>query len=182
MNVFIGPTPNPNALKFSTDKAVLQHGRATIQKKEECLQALETAIFAVTGVSQVHYFEKVITVTKVNEVGWQELIGPIKEIISQGIEAHDAARDYSILEPAGPEITETLKKINEILDLSIRPALQGDGGDLQIVSYQDKVLTIFYQGACGGCPSSTAGTLKAIEKTLRDQVDPEIVVIPQEKS
>jgi Fe-S cluster biogenesis protein NfuA len=182
INVFIEPTPNPNALKFSTQKNVLQNGRVTLQKKEDCLQPLETALFEIKGVAQVHYFEKVITVTKASSVNWQELIGPIKEVISRGIDAHDPAKEYSALKEVIAESTEILKKINDVLDQNIRPALQGDGGDLEIVSYRDKVLTIFYQGACGGCPSSTAGTLKAIEKTLRDQVDPEIVVVPQEQS
>lgn len=68
---------------------------------------------------------------------------------------------------------EDLKKyINE----NIRPLLQRDGGDLEIVSYQDNVVTIRYQGACGGCPHATMGTLQFIERTLKDDFNPEISV------
>ncbi len=71
-----------------------------------------------------------------------------------------------------PEIA----KINAILDNTIRPGLQMDGGDIQIVSFDGMNLTVNYQGACGSCPSSTMGTLKAIESILRDQYNPEITV------
>ena len=74
-------------------------------------------------------------------------------------------------------MTPQLLQINAILDQTIRPALQMDGGDLQILEYDDnKVLRIYYQGACGSCPSSTAGTLKAIENLLKDEFDPGITV------
>jgi Fe-S cluster biogenesis protein NfuA len=71
-----------------------------------------------------------------------------------------------------------VQKINEVLDRMIRPALQGDGGDIEVIDYKDNVLTVFFQGACGGCPSSTAGTLSAIEATLREEFNPQIQVVP----
>jgi Fe-S cluster biogenesis protein NfuA len=71
-----------------------------------------------------------------------------------------------------------MEEINKIIDSEIRPLLQRDGGDLEVISYENKVLKIAYQGACGGCPHATMGTLKFIEQTLKDKVDPEIVVQP----
>ena len=67
-------------------------------------------------------------------------------------------------------------QIEEILDRRIRPGLQGDGGDLKVLSYNDNVLLVQYQGACGTCPSSTTGTLEAIRAILQDEYDPEIEV------
>jgi NFU1 iron-sulfur cluster scaffold homolog, mitochondrial len=69
-----------------------------------------------------------------------------------------------------------LEKINEIIDKTIRPALQRDGGDLQVVGLDGKTLKIQYEGACGGCPHAAMGTLHAIQSVLRDEYDPEIVV------
>jgi NFU1 iron-sulfur cluster scaffold homolog, mitochondrial len=74
--------------------------------------------------------------------------------------------------PSTPEIAQ----IEEILDRTIRPALQMDGGDLQVMGLDGNVLTVNYQGACGSCPSSSAGTLKAIEGILRDEYNPDMVV------
>jgi Fe-S cluster biogenesis protein NfuA len=69
-----------------------------------------------------------------------------------------------------------MAQINEILDQTVRPALQMDGGDIQLVDYKNNTLRVFYQGACGSCPSSTMGTLKAIENILKDQFNPDVVV------
>ena len=54
-----------------------------------------------------------------------------------------------------------------------------DGGDIHIVSYDGMNLIVNYQGACGSCPSSTMGTLKAIESILRDQYNPDITVLTE---
>ena len=62
------------------------------------------------------------------------------------------------------------------MDRTIRPALQMDGGDLQIIALDGNTLTVNYQGACGSCPSSSMGTLKAIEGILRDEFNPDLVV------
>jgi Fe-S cluster biogenesis protein NfuA len=78
------------------------------------------------------------------------------------------------------EMTPEMQKIDEILDRTVRPGLQGDGGDIEVLSFEpkEKKVYIHYQGACGTCPSSTAGTLMAIESILRDEFDPECQVIP----
>jgi Fe-S cluster biogenesis protein NfuA len=72
---------------------------------------------------------------------------------------------------------EALKKINEIIDLRIKPALAGDGGGLEVLGLEDNTLTIRYQGACGTCPSSIRGTLVAIENLLRREVNEDLSVI-----
>ena len=69
-----------------------------------------------------------------------------------------------------------MAKINTIIEETIRPALQNDGGDMQVLSLEDNVLKISYQGACGCCPHAALGTLSAIQNVLREQHDPNIVV------
>jgi Fe-S cluster biogenesis protein NfuA len=58
----------------------------------------------------------------------------------------------------------------------VRPALAGDGGGLQVLGVEGKTVLIRYEGACGSCPSSTAGTLMAIQNLLQSEVDDELVV------
>lgn len=72
-----------------------------------------------------------------------------------------------------PKIAE----INAILDDRIRPYLASDGGWLEIVSLEENVLKIRYEGACGSCPSSLTGTLMAIENMIQEEIDPEIQVV-----
>ncbi len=74
------------------------------------------------------------------------------------------------------ERVDGLDKINEIIEEFIRPALQRDGGDLEVLGYENNVLTIRYQGACGCCPHGAIGTLNAIQNVLREKYNPDIVV------
>ncbi|MBF0521897.1 MAG: NifU family protein [Candidatus Omnitrophica bacterium] len=68
------------------------------------------------------------------------------------------------------------QKLLDIVNKNIRPLLQRDGGDLQVVSLENNVLKISYKGSCGCCPHAAMGTLKFIEKILQEQYDPKIVV------
>ena len=80
-------------------------------------------------------------------------------------------------ESLSPADREKLMAISELLDERIRPFLQGDGGDLFIVGLKGNTLEVHYQGACGSCPSSMAGTLSSIESLVR-QIDPNLEVVP----
>jgi Fe-S cluster biogenesis protein NfuA len=76
------------------------------------------------------------------------------------------------------ELSPDRQQIEEILDRTIRPGLQGDGGDIEVVEFKDNKVYVSYQGACGTCPSSTTGTLMAIEGILRDEFNSTVEVIP----
>lgn len=67
------------------------------------------------------------------------------------------------------------KKVLEMLDM-IRVSLQNDGGDLEVVSLEGKVVTLRLKGACGCCPHAQATLKQGIEAYLRENLDPEIVV------
>jgi Fe-S cluster biogenesis protein NfuA len=84
--------------------------------------------------------------------------------------ANDAMADLSAKDQ------QRLEHINDLLDEQIRPYLQGDGGDLMVIGLADNYLSIHYQGACGTCPSSIAGTLKGIENLVRT-IEPQIEVL-----
>jgi len=69
-----------------------------------------------------------------------------------------------------------LQKIEEIIENAIRPALRMHGGDMQIVSFENNVLKIQYQGACGGCPGATMSTRIMIQEVLQQEVSSQITV------
>ena len=78
-----------------------------------------------------------------------------------------------------PSNDPTIIKIEEILDRTVRPGLQADGGDLEVMSFENDEVKISYQGACGGCPSAMTGTLSAIENILQQELNnPNLTVIP----
>lgn len=68
------------------------------------------------------------------------------------------------------------EKITAIVDTEIRPVLNMHGGDLELLDVKDNVVTIRYQGACGGCPGAAMGTLQMIQSVLQESYDPKVTV------
>lgn len=173
-------TPNPCAWKFILDRPVLNEGKATYSNIEESTHnPLAKALFDLAGVKQVHYFQNVITVTHAFDIEAEEIKKDICAVIQTRMAIHNP--NQTILDEkkiARQNLSPELQKIEEILDRTIRPGLQGDGGDIEVIKYEDDKVYVMYQGACGTCPSSTTGTLMAIEGILKDEYDPKIEVIP----
>jgi NFU1 iron-sulfur cluster scaffold homolog, mitochondrial len=173
-------TPNPCAWKFILDRPVLNDGKATYSNIEESTHnPLAKALFDLPGVKQVHYFQNVITVTHAFDVEAEEIKPQICSVIQTRMAIHNP--NQTVLDEkkiSRQNLSPELQKIEEILDRTIRPGLQGDGGDIEIIKYEDDKVYVMYQGACGTCPSSTTGTLMAIEGILKDEYDPKIEVIP----
>ena len=178
MDIQIQPTPNPNALKFILDKPVKIEGNSSYRSPMDCGDNnLALTLFTVRGVDQLHFYDNVITITKFGYEEWDSMEPTIMEYIGSEYPKHDP--NYFDPDPEAERranLTPELKEIEAILDKTIRPGLQGDGGDIQTISFEDNILLVQYQGACGTCPSSTTGTLEAIKGILRDEYHPDIDV------
>lgn len=177
--IMIQGTPNPNALKFVVNAPVKNSGNVTYRNAEDCHKnPLARKIFSIAHISEVYFFDNYITVTQDGNADWDTIEEQIKTVILENIAEHDPNFETQELlkktppPPSDPELI----KIDAIINKTVRPYLQMDGGDLQLISLEDNVLRINYQGACGSCPSSAMGTLKAIENLLRDEYNPEITV------
>lgn len=173
-------TPNPSAWKFVLDRPVLIDGKASYLNLEEATHNnLAKSLFEVAGVRQVHYFQNVITITYQFDMDPEEMKTQICAVIQTRMAVHNPHQ--TVLDEkkiARQNLSPELQKIEEILDRTIRPGLQGDGGDIEVIKFEDNKVYVAYQGACGTCPSSTTGTLMAIEGILKDEYDQSIEVIP----
>lgn len=173
-------TPNPSAWKFVLDRAVLNDGKATYSNIEEAApNLLASSLFQIEGVRQVHFFQNVITVTHQFDYEGEKIQEQVCAVIQTRMAAHNpnqTVQDEKKI--ARQNLSPELQKIEEILDHTIRPGLQGDGGDIEVIKFEDNKVYVLYQGACGTCPSATAGTLMAIEGILRDEFNPDVEVIP----
>ncbi|MFZ3231781.1 MAG: NifU family protein [Pseudobdellovibrio sp.] len=173
-------TPNPNAWKFILDRPVLNDGKATYSSIQEAEHnILSRSLFQIDGVRQVHFFQNVITVTHQFDSDSDVLQQEVCSVIQTRLPMHNP--NQTILDEkkmARMNLSEDLQKIEEILDRTIRPGLQGDGGDIEVIKLEEMKVYVSYQGACGTCPSSTTGTLMAIEGILKDEFNPAIEVIP----
>ncbi|TDP51774.1 Fe-S cluster biogenesis protein NfuA [Bacteriovorax stolpii] len=178
IDIDIQPTPNPNALKFILNYPVKNEGNSTYKSPSECGEnKLALELFKVRGIDQLHFFENVIAVTKFSYEDWNNVEVGITKALKEFMPTHNP--DYNDPNPEADRrknLSPELQQIEAILDKTIRPGLQGDGGDIQALTYQDNILMVKYQGACGTCPSSTTGTLEAIKAILRDELNPDIEV------
>ena len=178
------PTPNPAALKFVVNQSLKRDGKATINSPDETPQLkLIEGLFQIQGVKQLHFFQNTVTVTHEGLLSLEDLIEQVLPVLKTRVPVHDP--DFGEPEPQqGPkkdrsELSEEMQQIEEILDRTIRPGLQADGGDIEIIKKVDNEVHILYQGACGGCPSSMMGTLDAIQSILQHELgEPSLQVVP----
>lgn len=173
-------TPNPNAWKFVLDKMVLNDGKAGYSTLSEAAgNSLALELLKIESVRQIHFFQNVITVTHSFDAEPEEVQQSVCQVIQERMPDHDPS--FGVQQSrlaARKDLPEDVQAIEAILDRTIRPGLQGDGGDLEVIKYDNNTLYVAYQGACGTCPSATQGTLMAIEGILRDEFNPQIEVIP----
>lgn len=179
----IQETPNPNAVKFIlrepvTNGVARQFGSVDQAQSDR----LAKSLFDVGNVVSTFYMDNMITVEKEDSADWDELL-PALAVPIRAADSVNAASPAGTAAVGGAIAAVTsddprLMRINEILDEKVRPALMGDGGYVEVIGLQDHTLKIRYQGACGSCPSSLSGTLMAIEGMLKQEVDPELEVVP----
>ena len=179
-------TPNPRSMKFILDGTVLDTGSKTISEGGFLeVDSFAHNMFALDIVDMVYLRENFVSVTLTSADLWVIFKDKIKNIIEADLEKY-AEGDHEV--PASmlddfdmekyPQLSDDEKVIivEAVLDSSVRPALANDGGGLEVIEVDGHIVRIRYQGACGGCPSSTGGTLRVIENHLRAQLDPEIKV------
>lgn len=168
-------TPNPQALKFILNERILNRETRSFENKEEAEKdPLAKAIFELEGVVSVFYMDKFITIEKDPDVSWGKIQMPFVNLIKK-FDKNLIPKEKENVNSNKDE-TEKLKQINELLDKSVRPALAGDGGGLDVLDFKDNILTIRYQGACGTCPSAISGTMVAIKNIINREIDPTIEV------
>jgi Fe-S cluster biogenesis protein NfuA len=179
----IQETPNPNAVKFIL-REPLTHGvaRQFASSDEAQSDPLAKSLFEVGNVVSTFYMDNMVTVEKLDAADWDDLLPalavPIRAADAVAVTAPNSAAAVGGAIAAVTSDDPRLLKINEILDEKVRPYLMGDGGYIEVIDLKDHTLSIRYQGACGSCPSSLSGTLMSIEGMLKQEVDPEIEVVP----
>ncbi len=175
-------TPNPATLKFLPGRDVMGAGTADFAAVHAAAHSpLALALFALPGVSRVFLGGDFVTVTKADAADWAALrpqvLGAIMEHFVAGrpvIEGEGA----TALEDVSPEDAEVVAQIKELLDTRVRPAVASDGGDIVFRGYRNGVVSLHMQGACSGCPSSSATLKHGIENMLRHYV-PEVTKVEQ---
>ena len=168
-------TPNPATLKFIPGEVVLESGTMFFESKEDAgISPLAQVLFEIDGVSAVFLGADFITIEN-NGADWNDLkpavLGTIMEHFTAGLPVVTGEATVEVDDSdADPEI---VAQINELLDTRVRPAVARDRGDITYHRFRDGIVYLRMQGACSGCPSSTATLKYGIQNLLKHYI-PEV--------
>ena len=159
-------TPNPNSLKFLPGKIVSNGGSFEITKKDDVKNELIRNLMSVNGVEGIFLSRDFISINKYDETSWDEIKHIVISLIN---DFYSSGKDF-VVNKSPFELDENLgeleKKIVQILDQKIRPAVAKDGGDIKFKGFKDGVVTVQLQGSCSGCPSSTMTLKQGVQNLL----------------
>jgi Fe-S cluster biogenesis protein NfuA len=181
-------TPNPATLKFLPGRQVMPSGTRDFASPEDAeASPLAQALFDTGEVTGVFFGGEFVSVTAAPGAEWASLkaqvvavlldhfiseaplfAGPDASGLSVPAEEEDMGDD-----PADADIVDQIK---ELLETRIRPAVANDGGDIRYRGFREGVVYLQMQGACSGCPSSTATLKHGIEGLLKHYV-PEVTEV-----
>ena len=169
-------TPNPATLKFLPGRDVLTGEPRDFRSVDAAaISPLATGLFAISGLTGVFLGSDFISVTK-DETNWAHIkpaiLGVIMDHFLSGkpviIEGGEAMPDFDAIEEFYEEDDkEMVEVIKELLATRVRPAVAMDGGDIIFKGFKQGTVFLHMQGACSGCPSSTATLKSGIENLLR---------------
>lgn len=191
--IYTEQTPNPESLKFVSNRMIYR-GTADFREEELAKQwsPLATALFELPYVRGVYICNNFVTISKELNYSWDDVklkakqfiidyIDADKEIISDGFESAMAEIEEAsgvAYEYSGEE-KELVKRIKDLLDTYVKPAVEMDGGNIEFKHFNEGIVTVVLQGSCSGCPSSTV-TLKAGIEGMMKRMIPEVTEVVSE--
>jgi Fe-S cluster biogenesis protein NfuA len=167
-------TPNPDSLKFLSDKTISAIGTEEFIKgrDKEIGIPFVKELLNFNGVELILLSEKFLSVNKTKEVSWNELKPMVISHLNDYFEKNDGPilKDDKKIEENRDTDNETVNKIIEVLDTKIRPAVARDGGDIKFKSFENGVVKVQLQGSCSGCPSSLMTLKQGVQNLLKHYV------------
>ncbi len=174
-------TPNPQTLRFVCNRTITDFPAEFKTVQETARSPLAKKLFGFPWTAGVYIGKDFISVSKQDWVDWETLSEPLAGLIEEHLERGEAV----ILEPVKPAASsgaasgaasatasdsDDVRMIKKILEEEIRPAVAQDGGDIVFHSFENGIVSIFMQGSCSGCPSSTVTLKLGIEERLKSLI------------
>ena len=183
ISIYTEMTPNPETMKFVANK-LLYPGKS-IDFPDEASAApspLAQELFTFPFIKSVFIASNFITLTKTNETNdWQDVIPTIKQFLKEYLEDGKVVVNEEAVASMKTESSnavsedddDVVKRIKELLENYVKPAVEMDGGAIQFKSYNDGVVNLMLQGSCSGCPSSMITLKSGIEGMMKRMI-PEV--------
>ena len=191
--IYAESTPNPNTMKFVSNRWLITNNKSyevLADQRVGSPSPLAEKLFNFPFINGVFISANFVTVTKAESIEWTDVMIELRDFISnylntKGMEVirEEFLTEDTVAETTGDtgtaqstskkELTDFDKKIVEILDEYIKPAVESDGGAIEFDSFEDGIVKVILKGACSGCPSSTATLKGGIESLLKSML-PEV--------
>ncbi len=167
-------TPNPNSLKFLSEKIISAIGTEEFQKEKSknLSNVFIKELLEFKGVELVLLSKNFLSVNKTEDVSWNELKPMVISHLNHYFENNNEPilKENKKKELNQNDDDETVKKIIDVLDTKIRPAVARDGGDIKFKSFVNGVVKVELQGSCSGCPSSLMTLKQGVQNLLKHYV------------
>ncbi|MFM2138150.1 MAG: hypothetical protein RJA57_457 [Bacteroidota bacterium] len=182
ISIYTEMTPNPETMKFVANKLLYPGKSVDFPDAESAKPSpLAVELFGFPFIRAVFIASNFVTLSKTAETEWQDVIPAVRQFLKDYLEEGKAVINEeelaSVKKEPGNEVTadddDVVKRIKELLDNYVRPAVEMDGGAIQFKSYEDGVVNLMMQGSCSGCPSSMI-TLKAGIEGMMKRMIPEV--------
>ena len=181
------PTPNPQTLKFLPGRTVMDAGTRDFATPEEAdASPLVDALFGLGDVTGVFFGRDFVSVTVAPGTDWRDVKPDVLALLLDHFSANmplfrAPSAGFSVPAPDAefaddPADADIVEQIRELIDTRVRPAVANDGGDIVYRGFDKGKVYLRMQGACAGCPSSTATLKNGIEQLLRHYV-PEVTEV-----
>ncbi len=189
ISLYAEVTPNPGVMKFVANKMLIDQDHVEFKNIEEAAPSpLAQKLFHFPFVKEVFISGNYFAINKYNIVEWDDVAQEVRifildelqkgtPVLTAKVEQHEinAKAESPLVIPVFENLGEIETRIVEILDEYVAPAVGQDGGYIRFMGYENKVVKVLLQGACSGCPSSTAtlknGILQMLQNMLPTLVD-----------
>jgi Fe-S cluster biogenesis protein NfuA len=181
ISIYTEMTPNPETMKFVANK-LLYPGKSIDFPDVESARPSPLAIelFGFPFIKSVFIASNFVTLTKTSDTDWNDVIPAIRQFLKEYLEEGKPVineEEIVVVKSEGNTIDadddDVVKRIKELLENYVKPAVEMDGGAIQFKSYQEGVVNLMLQGSCSGCPSSMI-TLKAGIEGMMKRMIPEV--------
>jgi Fe-S cluster biogenesis protein NfuA len=178
ISIYTEMTPNPETMKFVANK-LLYPGKSIDFPDTQTAKPspLAVELFGFPFIKAVFIASNFVTLTKTTETDWNDVIPSVRQFLEEGRTVINEEELATVKQASSNEVAadddDVVKRIKELLDNYVRPAVEMDGGAIQFRSYDSGTVNLAMQGSCSGCPSSMI-TLKAGIEGMMKRMIPEV--------
>ncbi len=170
--IYAESTPNPDVMKFVSNKMLTAESKECLTINDAERWPLLQNIFQFPFVKEIFIASNYISIKKHPTVEWFDISNQVRIFIQDQLNNDVKINLFSDVKEKAKSTVKKSKltlDIEEILETSIRPSIQMDGGDIELISCKDGIIKVFLKGACSGCPSSQMTLKNGIEVLLKEK-------------